>query len=414
MRTLYLDCGMGAAGDMLAGALLELIPDADAFLERMRKIGIPDVEIRREASVKCGVRGTHVHVSVHGIEESEELYKEAHAHDHDHGHDHGHDHDHPHSHQGLGGIGHLVRDHLDLPAQTAEDVMAVYRIIAEAEGKVHGALPEEIHFHEVGTMDAVTDIVMVCSLIRELAPEKVIASPVNAGGGEVRCAHGILPVPAPATALIMQDAVPFYESGIRSELCTPTGAALLRYFVDEFAPMPLMKVSAVGYGMGSKDFPRANCVRAMLGESGEDLQERMLILSCNVDDMTAEEIGFAMEELLASGAREVYTIPVGMKKNRQGTLIETICGEEERDAMVRRIFALTTTLGIREAPVTRHILDRETVTEETEFGPVRRKRAQGYGVSRSKLEYDDLARIAREHGCGIREARVMASHRRKK
>ena len=408
MKILYLDCGMGAAGDMLAGALLELVPDADGFLEKVKKAGIPDVEIRREPSVKCGVLGTHMRVFVHGEEENEELYKAA------------HEHPHSHSHHDLRGITHLIGDHLDLPEQVAEDAKAVYRIIAEAESKVHGAPVDEVHFHEVGAMDAVADIVMVCFLMREIAPDRVIASPVNTGGGQVHCAHGIIPVPAPATALIMQDRIPFYEGEFKSELCTPTGAALLRYFADEFGPMPLMKLTGTGYGMGSKDFPRANCVRAMLGESpeaggaagaGEAFSERMLILSCNVDDMTAEEIGFAMEEILAAGAREVYTIPVGMKKNRQGTLIETICGEEQREQLIRRIFELTTTLGIRELEVGRHVLDREIVTEETEYGPVRRKISEGFGVRRSKIEYEDLARIAREHGCSIMEARRMASHR---
>ena len=218
-------------------------------------ISIPGVEFRAEASVKCGIQGTHMRVLVHGEEEHEHEHEHEHAHEHEHEHGHGH-----HHHNDLHGIEHLVRDHMGLPEAVQKDVLAVYGLIAEAESKVHGVPVEEIHFHEVGALDAVADVTAVCLLIRELAPARVLASPIHVGSGQVRCAHGLMPVPAPATAELLKDA-PIYGGAIRGELCTPTGAALLKYYVNSFGPMPPLRVSAVGYGMGTKDFPAANCVQ---------------------------------------------------------------------------------------------------------------------------------------------------------
>lgn len=393
MKTLYLDCSMGAAGDMLAGALLELLPDPQGFLDDFSRLGIPGVRISREPSVKCGVAGTHFRVTVDGVEEDEHL--------HDHARDHAH-----HHHSGLHDVEHIVRG-LRLDAAAERDVLAVYRLIAEAESKVHGAPMEEIHFHEVGTMDAIADVTAVCLLLRALAPDEIVASPVNVGGGTVKCAHGILPVPAPATAELLRG-VPMYGGEIQSELCTPTGAALLRHFAARFGALPLMRAEAVGYGMGTKDFPRANCVRAILGES-EGETEEIFELSCDVDDMTGEELGFATEMLFAAGARDVFTMPVQMKKNRPGVLLRALCTQEKRDALVEAMFRHTTTLGVREARLRRYVLRRETESRETPCGAVRYKRASGYGVEREKPEYDDLARIAREKGVSLTEARRMAA-----
>jgi uncharacterized protein (TIGR00299 family) protein len=408
---------MGAAGDMLTAALLELIPDRDRFVERFNALGIPGVCMQAEPSEKCGVRGTHVTITVNGEEEesvdhvhehddhSHEHDEHDHEHTHEHDHEeHGHTHDHGghhHHHSCLADIEHIIKDHLDLPEKVQKDILAVYQIIAEAESQVHGVPMTEIHFHEVGTMDAVADVAAVCMLMNELKPERVVASPVHVGSGQVKCAHGILPVPAPATALILQD-VPIYGGEIKGELCTPTGAALLKYFVNEFGRMPVMKTTAIGYGMGKKDFPAANCVRAMLGEGGEKTEE-LIELTCNVDDMTAEAIGFAMEQLFAAGARDVYTIPVGMKKNRPGTLIHVMCSSSTKEKMVELLFKHTTTLGIREARLDRYFLNRTIEEVDTPFGKVHVKKSHGYGVERAKYEYDDLARIAREEGLSLAE-----------
>ena len=475
MKTLYLDCGMGAAGDMLTAALLELLPDPKAFIDELNGLGIPGVVFEAEPSVKCGITGTHMKVTVGGEEEEsldhhhdhehhEHDHGEdhEHAHDHDHGEDHEHEHDHDHDHgedhvhehhhhdhelcaDGCGGhehhehphdhdhshehdhehhhdhdhshhhhsgihdIEHIVRDHMNIPERVADHVMAVYGLIAEAESHAHGVPVDQIHFHEVGTMDAVADVTAVCLLMDRLAPDRVVVSPVHVGSGQVRCAHGILPVPAPATAFILKD-VPIYGGAVRGELCTPTGAALLKHFATSFGPMPVMRVSATGYGMGKKDFEAANCVRAMIGES-EGPADQVFELSCNVDDMTGEAVGFAMERLFEAGALDVYTVPIGMKKSRPGLLIRAMCRAEKKDAVIEAMFRHTTTIGIRENAFARHVLNRRIEEVETGAGTIRRKVSEGFGVVRTKLEHDDLARIAAEKGISLAEAAELAGKR---
>lgn len=415
MKTLYLECHMGAAGDMLTAALLELIPEPDAFVEKMNGLGIPGVHFEIEPAEKCGITGTHVTVTVHGEEEESHdvhmhehhhEHEHTHSHDHEHDHDHHHAHDHSHHHSSMHDIEHLVKGHLDLPEKVKEDILAVYQLIAGAESNAHGKPVEEIHFHEVGAMDAVADITAVCLLMNMIGAEEVIASPVHVGYGQVKCAHGIIPVPAPATAYILQG-VPIYGGSIEGELCTPTGAALLKHFATCFGEMPPMKVQKIGYGMGKKDFPAANCVRAMLGEN-KDKNDDIIELACNVDDMTAEEIGFAMERLFEGGALDVYTIPIEMKKNRPGTLIHVMCREEKKEEIIRLIFKHTTTIGIRENRMRRYILDRKEEPVETPYGTIRKKTVSGYEVERSKYEYDDLARIAKEQGRSLYEVRKAA------
>lgn len=390
MKTLYLDCQMGAAGDMLAAALLELCPDKEEMLRRLNALGLPGVRYQAEKSVKCGILGTHLSVTVDGEEEGE------------HHHDH---HQHHHAHHGLHDIRHIV-SHLEIPEAVREDVMAVYDCIAQAESRVHGVAVEQIHFHEVGAMDAVADVTAVCLLMHTLGNPKVVASPIHVGSGQVHCAHGVLPVPAPATALLLEG-IPTYGGSIRGELCTPTGAALLRHFVSEFGPQPAMVVEKIGYGCGKKDFERPNCVRAMLGQS-QDTQGDIWELACNLDDITGEEVGFAVERLLDAGALDVYTTAIGMKKNRPGVLLTCLCQEQQRDAMVKLLFLYTTTLGVRERPWSRRTLARTMETRDTEYGPVRVKTVSGFGVQREKAEFEDLARIARDKGISLRQAAEAA------
>ena len=378
MRTLYLDCGMGAAGDMLTAALLELLPDRDAFVEELNTLSIPGVSFSAEKCEKCGILGTHMAVTVYGEEES----------------------DHPHHHGHLGDIRGIVSG-LPIPTMVKLDILSVYEEIAQAESHVHGVPVEQIHFHEVGTMDAIADVTAVCLLLHRLAPDKIIVSPVHVGSGQVRCAHGILPVPAPATSYLLRG-IPIYGGSIAGELCTPTGAALIKHFATEFGEMPVMTVSAIGYGMGKKEFPRANCVRALLGES-EDPADVIVELRCNVDDMTGEAIGFALEQLLGSGALDAFTVPIGMKKSRPGVLITVLCREDRKDTMIRLLLKHTTTLGVREFPCQRYTLNRTVETVDTPYGPIRKKVSSGYGVRREKYEYEDLSKIAREQGLSIVE-----------
>ena len=283
------------------------------------------------------------------------------------------------------------------------DANAVYALIAEAESAAHGQPVDQIHFHEVGTLDAVADVVGVCALMERIAPERVVVSPVHVGSGEVRCAHGVLPVPAPATAKILRG-VPIYGGAIRGELCTPTGAALLKHFADAFGPMPPMAVEKTGYGMGTKDFEWANCVRAMLG-AGEGGGDEVSELRCNLDDMTGEEIAFAAEALLGAGALDVWTEAIQMKKGRPATLLACLCPAVREEAFAALMLRHTTTLGVRVQTLRRYTLEREAATVETNYGPVRAKRSHGYGVDRLKPEFDDLAGIARREGIALREIR---------
>ena len=298
MKTIYLDCQMGAAGDMLMGALLELVPDREKFLEKFNQAGIPGVRIEAQKSVKCGITGTHMEVLINGEEEeSLDLSSEegnahsGHSHVHFHGHDHHdhhthqeHTHHHMHQKEAMDGEkpvhehvhGHHshfsmeditgIIDGLHVDNKVKEDVKNIYQIIAQAESQVHGRPVAEVHFHEVGAMDAVADITGCAMLFHELGAEQIIVSPVTTGYGQVWCAHGILPVPAPATALILQG-IPCQAGRIEGELCTPTGGALLKYFATEYGRMPQMVMEKIGYGMGKKDFQAANCIRAILGEA---------------------------------------------------------------------------------------------------------------------------------------------------
>lgn len=389
MRILYLDCGMGAAGDMLTAALLELFPEPDKMVAKLNALGVPGVTYVREATQKCGITGTHMHVYVGGTEEG--------AQPHTH---HG---DHAHHHSSMEQLDHWIA-HVQASDAVKANIHAVYDRIAQAESAVHGVTMDEIHFHEVGSLDALADVTAVCYLMEQLGNPTVYASPVHVGSGHVSCAHGILPVPAPATAEILRG-IPIYGGQIQGELCTPTGAALLKQFVTSFGDMPVMAPIAIGYGMGKKDFAIANCVRAVLGSSGSEGEDTIVELSCNLDDMTGEDIGFAMEQLLAAGAADVFTSPISMKKNRPGCLLTVLCQENRREEMVALLFRHTTTLGIRETSHRRYILTRRTETAQTPYGSVRCKISEGHGSRRCKPEYDDLAEIARIHGLPLSEIR---------
>ena len=409
MKTIYLDLPMGAAGDMLSAALFELLDEKqkEQFLKQINDAGIHGVSVSAEPSVKCGITGTHFTVLVDGEEEGEhEHHHEHEEHHHDH-EEHHHDHEHHHHHTSLHDIEHLV-EHLKVSDFVKKNVLEVYNLIAQAESHAHGKPVTDIHFHEVGTMDAVADITSVCMLIEMLGAQQIIASPINVGSGQVHCAHGILPVPAPATAFILQG-IPTYNNQIKGELCTPTGAALLKHFASSFGSMPPITTEKIGYGMGKKDFEAANCVRAMLGTTNQNTQT-IVELTCNLDDISAEQIGFAIEQLFDEGALEAYTVPVTMKKSRPGNLLCVMCMEQDKQRIIETIFKHTTTLGIRQNISERFTLERTIETVQTEFGPVRVKKSSGFGVSRSKYEYEDIAQIARNTGMSISEIEhVIAS-----
>ena len=402
MKTLYIECNMGAAGDMLLASLAELTGDVKACEEKLNSLGIPDVTYNFEKSVKCGIEGTHARVVALGVEEDEHMHEhthEEHVHDHHHEHDHehGHDHDHEgehhhhHHHTHMSDIEKIIGG-LNVSDKVRSDALAVYGLIAAAESKAHGKEISEIHFHEVGTMDAVADIVGVCVLLEQIGPDKIIVSPLATGYGQVRCAHGILPVPAPATASIIEG-IPTYSGNIEGELLTPTGAALLKHFADSFGLRPVMAIEKTGYGMGKKDFEKANMLRAFIGSS-EGEGDKVIEFKFNVDDMTGEEIGYATGVLMEEGALDVYTTPIGMKKNRPGILFTMLVKPEDKEKFAKLVFEHTTTIGIRYNEMDRFRLARHEEKVLTKYGEVRVKVTEGYGVIKAKPEYDDISEIA--------------------
>jgi uncharacterized protein (TIGR00299 family) protein len=405
MKTLYIECKMGAAGDMLMAALYELLNDAEkkTFLDTMNRLFPGDVIVTPIAAQSCGIGGTHMQVEVLHTEEG----KEEHAH---------------HSHYTYPSILAQI-DQLPLSDSVKKDAAAIYQLIGEAEATVHGCELSQIHFHEVGSLDAIADVVGCSLLFSMLQPDAILASPIHVGNGTVRCAHGILPVPAPATAEILKG-IPYYTGDIPSELCTPTGAAVLKHFASDFISMPVMNVSRIGIGLGTKEFAQANCVRIFLGErelqtdapdsrafsrplDDDSDSDKILELSCNLDDISGEELGFAMEKLFEAGAYEVFYESVYMKKNRPGILLRCFCASSEKERFTKLIFQYTTTRGLRYQYFSRAKMNTHFEEISTPYGPVRRKVNEAYGICKSKYEYEDLRRIAKEQGISIAEVRNL-------
>ncbi len=393
MRTLYFECAMGAAGDMLMGALYELCPEKERFLADMNAL-LPGVGLEAEAVRRQGIAGTHMRVVVHGQEE---------GHDHHHGHYHEHHH---HEHHSLADIEAMI-DGFPLPQAVRESARSTYGLIAQAESEAHGVDVGEVHFHEVGALDAVVDVTGVCYLLHLLSPEAVCASTVTVGSGTVHTAHGLLPVPAPATARLLTG-VPVTAGDIETELCTPTGAALLRTFAQSFGPMPDGTVLGCGYGCGTKDFPRANCLRAFLLDTAAVLEgsnDRIVELKANIDDMTGEAMGFAMERLLEAGAVDVSYAPVYMKKDRPGVVLTCLCRPGDADRLAREMLRHTSTFGVRRTDCPRYAMSVSSAEVETVYGSVPRKTGTGYGLVKSKPEYEAMAEAARLHGVPLAEVR---------
>lgn len=405
MRILYLDCGMGAAGDMLAGALVSLLSkeEQESFIKMINNIGVDGVKVSLSDDAKCGITGKHFKVEIDGVEEHSH---DVHEHEHHHEHEQEHGHHHEHHHHGKGPFPkelEAVAEKLNCP----NDIQKVYELLAEAEAKVHGKDVSEIHFHEVGMKDALIDIASVVYLMNKLKVDKVVVSPVNVGFGKVKCAHGILPVPAPATAELVKG-IPTYAGRFEGELLTPTGAALLKYYADEFSYQPLMNVIKCGYGTGNKNFESANVVKAVLGEVTDELiSENVIELNCNVDDMSAEDMAYATKALIENGAKDAFVTPVIMKKGRSGMLLTVLCSAIDKERFVSLIFKHTSTIGIRVKETERIILNRHEETVHTKLGDVRVKYSEGYGVKREKPEFEDLRKLAEENNISVAEARKI-------
>ncbi len=380
---LYFECNMGASGDMLASALVDLFEDKAAVVSELNSLGLPDTEISYSVSEKCGISGAHLDIVIKGETETPEAH---------------HHHHHHHSHRSLGDIFEII-DSLCADEKVKADAKEIYKVVASAEAQAHNAPVSEVHFHELGMLDAVADVTICAYLINRLKPERIIASPVNVGSGTVKCAHGVLPVPAPATANIL-NGVPYYKSEIETELCTPTGAAILKYFADEFTAEPVFtNVIKTGIGTGTKELERANILRVFAFEDVTVAE-----LSCNIDDMTGEEAAFAAEVMMNSGALDCFITPVTMKKGRPAYLFTVLCRNSEAEKFAELIFKHTTTIGIRKYSPSRYTLER-TIDEKK---GVRIKRSEGFGIKREKAEFEDIKKLALEKDISLFEARRIA------
>ena len=406
MKRLFLDCQMGIAGDMLVATLLGLVDDSKIWIERLNQIGLPDVTYTLIPKEDKGLQGYRVAVTINGIEESENHDEHHNHHDAHHEHikhsethgDREHSEHQVHSEQHVHGRGlQDVRDiinSLSISDTCKQNAINVYNLVAKAEAKVHKSTVTQIHFHELGMLDAIADIVAVCVLIEELKFNEIIISPIHVGTGTVHCAHGELPVPAPATMELLAGIPIYADYQIKGELCTPTGAALAQYLGTSYSNMPVMTPAKVSYGFGTKQFERPNCIRAFV-ELLHDSEDTIIELSCNLDDMTPEEIGYAVEQLVLSSALDVFTTPIMMKKQRPGTMLTVLCKVDDIDSLRDLIFKHTTSLGIRYHRCDRYILNRSTGDIDWEGHTIAFKKSCGFGVVRYKYEYDSLAVIAK-------------------
>jgi len=422
MRIAYLDCFSGISGDMFLGALLDAGLTASVLEETVAAL---NVGARLEVSrvTRSGISATKVDVWV-GREKDVPREQVSHAHQHEHAHQHAHDHQpehrrHARPHRGLSEIRTIIRSAKITPA-AQERALAIFQALGEAEAKIHDTDVEKIHFHEVGAVDAIVDI--VCAAVGSLALDidEWVCSPLNVGGGTVECAHGRFPVPSPATVELMRGA-PVYSSGVDAELVTPTGAAIVKTLCKRFLPFPAMKIAATGYGAGSRDLPgQPNVVRLTIGErvetrpavSAEIPEDTIAVLEANLDDLNPQVFGYVMERLLAEGALDVFGTPVQMKKNRPGMLLTVLARPEDTQRLTKLIFGETTTLGIRMRQERRQTLARRTVAVQTPWGEVRMKVANLNGsVANYAPEYEDCRRIADQHKVPLKQVMQEATRR---
>ena len=390
MYLLYFDCFSGVSGDMILGALTDLGLDKAAFLREMTKLGLrEEFSVSFEETAKCGIRANKAKVT---LSEHANLHSEHHD-EHEHSHHHG---------RNLADINRLLNES-DLSGNVKRMAKEIFLKVAAAEAKVHGKTVEDVHFHEVGAADSIADIVGAAVLLDMLRPDKIMCSPLLEGTGFVSCAHGMIPVPAPATAEICAaSGIPLQITEEKGEMVTPTGAAVMAAMADECGAMPPMSKMRVGYGAGDKDFIRPNLLRVYYGEIA-DQKEDAWILEANVDDMSGEGVGFAMTKLFHEGAKDVWFTPIHMKKNRPAVTLSVLCDAKDMSKMERLLFEETTTIGIRKHPVERTTLRREEKEVTTVFGSVRVKIAYLGEMKKASPEYDDVKKIALAKGVPFRE-----------
>jgi len=378
MKICYLDAFSGISGDMTVGALVDAGASAEALTGALGSLGT-GAQFRLEKTARGGIAATKFHVQV----------------------------DEAHGHRHLPDILAMI-DRAELPAPVKRDAAAVFRRLAEAEAAVHGMPVEKVHFHEVGAVDSIADIVGACLGLHLLAIEAVYCSPVNVGGGTVETEHGLLPVPAPATAALLEGK-PVYSRGPAAELTTPTGAAIASTLARRFGAMPPMHIAAIGYGAGDRDFAgQPNLLRALVGQTAQARESTTVaVIEANIDDSTPEVLGYALDRLMEQGALDASLSPLIMKKNRPGTLLRVIARPEDRELLARLVLEETSTLGVRIHEAERRVEERRTVEVETPHGKVRMKVSASGGFA---PEYEDCRELARRTGAPLKQILAEATH----
>jgi pyridinium-3,5-bisthiocarboxylic acid mononucleotide nickel chelatase len=420
-RVLYFDCFSGISGDMVLGAFLDAgLPFAD-LKRALGSLAMPGYDITAERVLRAGVSATKF-----SVDEHEQPHE--HSHDHNHPHDHasGHDHDHSHEHgeghvHSHGENGHAHRtlpeifeliDRSALSVSGRNRARELFHRLAEAEAAIHQTPVDQVHLHEVGALDSIIDIVGAVYALEWAGAERVVCSPLNVGGGMVQSAHGLFPVPAPATLKLLGNA-PVYSGAVQKELVTPTGALIATSYASSFGPIPPIAIEHVGYGAGTRDNPQTpNVLRILIGKAADRLPaDRVVVIECEIDDMNPQLFGSAMDRLYAAGALEVFYVPVQMKKNRPGTLLTVVAPPELRSTLADIVFRETTTIGLRHYEVEREVLQREIVRVDTAVGAVRFKLAWRDGrVVNAVPEFEDCQAIARARNLSVKDVQAIALH----
>ena len=400
-RTLYLDCFAGASGDMLVGAMLDCGLDFESLRSELMKLGVEGYDMSLNRVDRSGISASKF-----------DVHLTAAAHSHGHHHDHSREHHHHSHHRSLSEIKKIISSS-NLGEEVKGRAQTIFQRIGEAESKIHDIPIESVHFHEVGAIDSIVDVVGACVAFDALKIGRIISSPLHVGSGTFQCAHGTYPVPGPATAELLKG-VPIYSKDIEGELVTPTGAAIISTLAESYGPAPMMRIEKIGYGAGTRDYPKfPNALRAIIGELEEDADRTpttVTVIEANIDDLNAQVFGYLMEKALAEGALDIFYTPAQMKKNRPGVLLTLLCNPADRERMCELIFRETTTLGVRYRNERREILTREFVTVETEYGPIRVKisRSKDGQVMNASPEFEDCRAAAEKNGVGLRDAQAAA------
>ncbi|MFC5713137.1 nickel pincer cofactor biosynthesis protein LarC [Thalassorhabdus alkalitolerans] len=393
MKTLYLDCVSGISGDMTLSALIDAGASLQYVKQELKKLPIGEFDLTIKRVNKCGISSSLLDIS---------LSQELEHHDHHHAHDHK-DH-HAHSHRHASHILKMIQES-SLSERVKEQSTKVFEAIAAAEGKIHGIPPEKVHFHEVGAMDSIIDIIGVCVALEDLEIETIYSSPVPTGTGLIKIDHGIYPVPAPATAELLKG-IPISPLEAKGELTTPTGAGFIHALVSEVRSLPPYVISSIGYGAGKKDFDsHPNILRAIMLESQEErITEEVVLLECQIDDLPGEVLGYVMESLFEAGALDVYYTPIQMKKNRPGTLITVLSKQEQANRLEELLLQETSTFGVRSSLWQRRALSRSISHIDTIYGDIRIK--NGYEknkVYQRSPEFEDIKQAALHHGVPLKK-----------